>query len=522
MQLRVRLAAAAAGVLAAAGMSAISVPAVAAPGGCSVQYKVVSEWQGGFQGDVAITGLGGPLTGWTLEFDFPAAGQGVSNGWNADWSQSGAHVTAKSLSWNGNVPANGSVSIGFIGKWSGSNPVPAAFTVNGVTCNGASPSPSPSSSPSPSPSPSPKPSPSPSASPSPSSSPSPQPDGPAPQLHVSGNRLVTSAGKPYRLLGVNRSSGEFACIQGRGMWDGPADQASVAAMKPWNIHVVRIPLNEECWLGTGDVPSGGTSGAAYQQAVKDYVNLLIANGITPIVEMHWNYGQYAGPGAGCSDVAATCQKPMPDAKYAPTFWTQVANTFKGNNAVIFDLFNEPYPDAANNWTDATAAWTCLRDGGTCAGIGYQVAGMQTLVDAVRATGAANVIMTAGLTWTNDLSQWLNYKPKDPTGNLMASWHSYNFNGCVDTTCWNNTIGAVAAKVPVVAGEIGQNTCAHDYIDKVMNWADANGVGYLAWTWNAWGGCDSSGNVLITDANGTPTSTFGEGFKAHLVTQNPYA
>ncbi|MEU6431053.1 hypothetical protein ABZ860_34570 [Microbispora sp. NPDC046973] len=49
----------------------------------------------------------------------------------------------------------------------------------------------------------------------------------------------------------------------------------------------------------------------------------------------------------------------------------------------------------------------------------------------------------------------------------------------------------------MAGEIGQNTCAHDYIDKVMNWADANGVGYLAWTWNAWGACDSSGNVLIT-------------------------
>ena len=45
---------------------------------------------------------------------------------------------------------------------------------------------------------------------------------------------------------------------------------------------------------------------------------------------------------------------------------------------------------------------------------------------------------------------------------------------------------VAAQVPVVAGEIGQNTCAHDYIDQVMAWADAHGVGYLAWTWNPWG------------------------------------
>ena len=93
------------------------------------------------------------------------------------------------------------------------------------------------------------------------------------------------------------------------------------------------------------------SGATYQQNVKDYVNLLVANGITPIVEMHWNYGQYTGVGAGCSDVKATCQKPMPDAQYAPQFWTSMANTFK-DDPVVFDLFNEPYPDAAANW-DAT-------------------------------------------------------------------------------------------------------------------------------------------------------------------------
>jgi hypothetical protein len=250
------------------------------------------------------------------------------------------------------------------------------------------------------------------------------------------------------------------------------------------------------------------------------VNLLVSNGINVILDLHWTYGQYTGSGAGCSDVKATCQKPMPDMQYTPTFWTQVATAFKGNNAVIFDLFNEPYPDAANNFTDATEAWTCLLNGGTCTGITYQVAGMQTLVNSVRATGAANVIMTGGLTWTNDLSQWLTYEPKDSTGNLMASWHSYNFNGCVTTSCWDTNIGAVAKKVPVQAGEIGQNTCAHDYIDQVMAWADANGVGYSAWTWNPWGVCNSSGNDLILDWNGTPTSTYGEAYKAHMLTQHP--
>jgi endoglucanase len=345
----------------------------------------------------------------------------------------------------------------------------------------------------------------------------PNPGGAAPALHVSGNKLLTASGATYRLLGVNRASAEFACVQNKGIWDSPQpDQATVDAMKSWNIHAVRIPLNEDCFLGTFGEPSG----APYQQAVKEYADLLVANGITPIVEMHWNHGQYTGNVSACSDVNATCQKPMPDAQYAPVFWTQLANMFKGNNAVVFDLFNEPYPDAANNWADATAAWKCLRDGGTCAGITYQVAGMQSLVNAVRATGATNVIMVPGLTWTNDLTQWLAYKPTDPAGNIMASWHTYNFNACVTVACWDSQIGTVAAQVPVVAGEIGQNTCAHDYIDQVMAWADANGVGYLAWTWNPWGICSSGGNVLITDYNGTPTATFGEGFRAHLLTQNP--
>ena len=339
--------------------------------------------------------------------------------------------------------------------------------------------------------------------------------GAAPALHVSGNKLLTASGATYRLLGVNRASAEFACVQGKGMWDSPTPgQTTVDAMKTWNIHAVRIPLNEDCWLGTFGTPSGTT----YQTEVKNYVDLLVSNGITPIVEMHWNHGQYTGNASACSDVNATCQKPMPDAQYAPTFWTQVATMFKGNNAVIFDLFNEPYPDAANNFSNPTAAWTCLRDGGTCTGITYPVAGMQSLVNAVRATGATNVIMTAGLTWTNDLTQWLTYKPTDPQNNIVASWHSYNFNACVNLTCWDSQIGTVATQVPVVAGEIGQNTCAHDYIDQVMAWADAHGVGYLAWTWNPWG-C-TQGNVLITDYNGTPTAGFGEGFKTHLLTQNP--
>jgi hypothetical protein len=101
---------------------------------------------------------------------------------------------------------------------------------------------------------------------------------------------------------------------------------------------------------------------------------------------------------------------------------------------------------------------------------------------------------------------------------VAAWHVYNFNSCSNTSCWDGQIAPVAAQVPVVAGEMGQNSCAHDFIDQVMAWADTHNVGYLAWTWNPWG-C-SGGNVLIQDYTGTPTDGYGSGFKAHLLTVNP--
>jgi lysophospholipase L1-like esterase len=119
------------------GLAAVALPsATAAAAGCRIDYTVVSQWPGGFQGDVKITNLGDPVAGWTLGFDFPAAGQRITQGWSATWSQSGSRVTAASMPWNGNVATSASVWVGFTGAWSGSNPLATGFTLNGVACNG--------------------------------------------------------------------------------------------------------------------------------------------------------------------------------------------------------------------------------------------------------------------------------------------------------------------------------------------------------------------------------------------------
>src|SRR5215216_5343974 len=75
-------------------------------------------------------------------------------------------------------------------------------------------------------------------------------------LHASGNQILNGDGQPVRLRGVNRTSGEYACIQNWGIFEGPTDDTAIQAMLAWKINAVRIPLNEDCWL---DVNTGGIS-----------------------------------------------------------------------------------------------------------------------------------------------------------------------------------------------------------------------------------------------------------------------
>ena len=325
-------------------------------------------------------------------------------------------------------------------------------------------------------------------------------------LHVAGNQIQNINGQEVRIHGVNRSGTEYACIQGWGIFDGPNDAASIQAIKSWKANAIRIPLNEDCWLGiNGVLPQYG--GASYQQAIADYVNAVKQQGLIPILELHWS-----APGS----TQAVSQQPMPDRDHSPAFWTQVAQMFKGNSSVIFELFNEPFPDANQ---DTVAAWTCWRDGGVCPGLAYTVAGMQELVTAVRGTGATNIILLGGVEYSNSLTGWLAHKPNDPLGNLAAAWHVYNFNMCADVSCYNSNTGPVLAAVPVVTTEIGEDDCQGLFISTLMGWLDNNGGSYLAWVWDTWG--SSCGSIaLISDYNGTPNGAYGQTYKDHLTTLNP--
>nr|MDT0659059.1 non-reducing end alpha-L-arabinofuranosidase family hydrolase [Micromonospora sp. DSM 115978] len=121
--------------LVASAAVAVALPAAAAAG-CSVNYAVSSQWPGGFGANVSITNLGDPLTSWTLTWSF-GSGQTVTQAWNTALTQSGSAVTARNVSYNGSIATNGTTAFGFNGSWTGSNPAPTNFALNGVACTGS-------------------------------------------------------------------------------------------------------------------------------------------------------------------------------------------------------------------------------------------------------------------------------------------------------------------------------------------------------------------------------------------------
>jgi endoglucanase len=311
-------------------------------------------------------------------------------------------------------------------------------------------------------------------------------------VQVMGNQLTDGEGRPLRLLGVNRSGPEYACIQWRHVFDGPTGKRAIAAMKTWRINAVRVPLNEDCWLGVNGAPAK-YSAAHYHQAVKNYVARLREAGLYVVLDLHWS-----APGARL----ATGQQPMADLDHAPAFWSSVARTFKDDPAVIFDLYNEPFD----------VSWQCWRDG-CLMPEGWRSAGMQTLVDAVRSTGASQPVIATGLGSGSDLAGWLEYRPRDPANQLAAGLHMYDFSAsCEEPECWATEVGPVARQVPVVTTELGQDACPGPFIDRFTSWADRAGLSYLGWTWNPTG---CSAPALIKSWDGLPTAS-GAQFRAHLL------
>jgi endoglucanase len=267
------------GTTGAAGVVAATSAAAAA--GCSVDYRVTSQWQGGFQGDVTVTNLGDALPTWELTWT-TASGQQVTQAWNATVTQSGSTVRASGVAWNAQLGADAATSFGFIGTWGGSNPVPTDFALDGVDCTGDVSGPTPS----PTPTPDPDPDPDPSEEPSPEPSQTPAPDGP----------FYVDPG-----------------TQGYAAWE-QASGTDKALLE-------KIALTPQAyWVGNWN------SAEEERAAVADYTGRAVAAGATPVLAV------YAIPGRDCGSHSGGG---VAESEYARWIDT-VADGIQGSPSIVLE------------------------------------------------------------------------------------------------------------------------------------------------------------------------------------------
>ncbi|HSO98386.1 MAG TPA: cellulase family glycosylhydrolase [Solirubrobacteraceae bacterium] len=329
-------------------------------------------------------------------------------------------------------------------------------------------------------------------------------------IRVAGNQLVNGNGTPIQLRGVNRSGTEYACFQGSGIFDGPSDAASVRAIASWRVNVVRIPLNEDCWLGINGIKRP-YSGPNYRRAIISYVGLLHRYGMYAELSLMWGAPR---------NLRAGYQPPAPDESHSPAMWASMAATFRNDDAVILAP-----------WGETTLGWACFMRTGCRAKYGaqqvtYRTASMQQAVDRMRAAGYPGVIAIPCINYANACgkqpdgslyrgSSWLLSHPKDPARQLIAEAHVYGKNVCDTTACFDSSLAPITQVVPLIFAETGEtydaSSCGSRHITAFLNWADHHGVGYEAWAWDASPNC----HALITNYNGTPRSGYGRAVRAHF-------
>jgi endoglucanase len=320
-------------------------------------------------------------------------------------------------------------------------------------------------------------------------------DGP---LTTAGNRIVQANGQPIQLRGVDLFGLEDAAS------DPTITAQDIADIRSFGATMVRVSLGEQLWLATSCAYD-----PSYAQTVAEVVKWITDDGMVALLDLHFSNPAdlYATPAAAAQaaasgQCAAAGQMPMADTG-ATTFWKQVAAMFESNPLVAFDLYNEPYFVSSSVWLDGGSALDPNAGGPST----YPVVGMQQLYDAVRSTGATNLVVVSGPDWANEVPPAL----VAGTG-IVYSVHAYTCPngppptfGCTsDPTDPSSILGpwvSFSASHPVMVGEFG-------WPDQYQGTYNANVIAeaeHEGWSWDsfAWDGTPGSPWSLLQAGSQTP-------------------
>jgi len=251
-------------------------------------------------------------------------------------------------------------------------------------------------------------------------------------IKVVGNRLMTVNGTEVWLQGVNVCSLEWS-EKGENIL-----QSVKVAIHDWKANVIRLPVNDDFWFGRGKPPKTTSNNAdVYRKVVDDVIQMAGARGAYVILDLH----KYHAP----NDATAE-------------FWKDAATRYKDNPVVLFDIYNEPHGISWELWRNGGDVPVKAR--GNQPATSFHSPGMQGLVDAVRSTGAKNIIVAGGISYAYDLSGIMaGFALEDKTGNgIMYATHFYNWH-----KGWETHFLQLVDKYPLLVGEFGADVKKMSFI-----------------------------------------------------------
>lgn len=312
------------------------------------------------------------------------------------------------------------------------------------------------------------------------------------ELKVVGNRLHDPQGREVWLQGVNAGGLETL------PHDKQVLKSVVVAIDDWKANCVRIPMNETFWYGKSAYQKD--NGAEYRATIDQAITLASNRGAYVAIDLH----RFRAPTQAHAD-----------------FWKDFAALYKDHPAVLFDIFNEPHG----------ISWEVWRNGGYVGnkeGVdesaflteeekrknqGFESVGMQGLLEAVRSTGAKNIVIAGGIFWCNDLTGIVKgYALEDKHGNgVMYSWHTYNWH-----KGWEEKVLPTAAKHPIFLGEVGADIHKMDFIpaadqEDPYTWVP-DMLGFIQkhrLNWTGWCMHPKATPIMIRDWTYAPTPFWGQ-------------
>lgn len=251
------------------------------------------------------------------------------------------------------------------------------------------------------------------------------------------------------------------------------DQSSVDYFQSKRMNTIRLPF---LWERLQPNLNQAFDATEYER-LRQFVSEATGKGMYVILDPH-NYARYRGNLIGSGQVPVNAFADL---------WSRLANEYKNNPRVVFGIMNEPHTMQTEAWlTAANAAATAIRN-----------------------TGATNLILVPGNSWTGAHSwfdTWygtpnatvmLNFV--DPGNNFAFEVHQYfdaDHSGRIASCATSNGAEKLEQFTAWLAthnkkgflGEFagGNNATCRQAIESALRHIDNNRNYWIGWTWWAAG------------------------------------